>query len=150
MEKEVQKFVAHWKSKWVYGEDLIACSRSEEDELFDVGDWEYPEIPEKYTRYNGSNPDAVVVGIKDGEESILRRLFLKERIWCVDNAFNIFRMDSCPWPEDQSNEAIDQYFREIGWSGHGLIGEPLSVIAKFLSKEEAEEWLEENIESLLA
>lgn len=151
METTPEKFIATWKPKWVYGDELIACSRSEEDELFDIGDWEYPNIPDIYTRYNGANPDAIVVGVKDGEEdTILKKLFLKERIWCVDNAHNIFRMDSCPWPQNQSNEELDAYFRSVGWGGVGLIGEPLYVIAKFLSKERAEQWLDENIESLLA
>lgn len=151
----MKKYIAHWKSKFVYGDELIICSRSEQDELFDIGDWEYPEIPEKYTSFDSNNPDAVIIGIKNGEEQILKNLFLKERVYCIDNAFNIFRMDNCPWPNDEDdinryNEDVDKYFRSVGWSGEGLIGEPLTIIRKFLSKERAEQWLDENIESLLA
>ena len=43
----MKQIIATWKQDLRLGEELPMCSRSERDELFDMGSWQY-ELPEGY------------------------------------------------------------------------------------------------------
>lgn len=71
----MKKIIATWNPELRAGSDLMACSFSEQDEIFDVGEWVY-DLPEGYQKYSREPAEAqhevlMITGQRDGQEYAL-------------------------------------------------------------------------------